>query len=111
MEHDHGKQGKRKGQQVSIHQQDADIHKIKAQKRRVAAESVNAGGDQPGLVLIGDPRPPAVLHAQNGAQEDPVAQHPDAEAGMIIAKGSPQRHPGAAARRNSNNAFILLSPV
>ena len=87
MQHHHGEQRKAERQQVSVQQQDADVHEIKAEERRVAAEGVNAGGDQLRLVLVGDPRPPAVLHAKDRQQKDGVAQHPDAEAGEPRVRG------------------------
>ena len=46
VEHEDGKDRKTKRQQVSIQQQDTDIHEVKAEDRRVAAETVNAGCDQ-----------------------------------------------------------------
>ena len=51
VEHDDGKDRKAERQQVSIQQQDADIHGVKAGERRVAAETVNAGCDQLRFVL------------------------------------------------------------
>ena len=52
VEHDHCKQGKGQRQQISVHQQYAHILQVKAQKGRVAAVAVNAGGDQLGLCLL-----------------------------------------------------------
>lgn len=81
VEHDDGKDRKAERQQVSVQQQNTDIHKVKAEERRVAAETVNASCDQFCFILIGNTRPPAILHTQNGQQEDGIAQHPDAEGG------------------------------
>ena len=78
VEHDDGKERKTKHQQVSIQQQDTDIHEVKAEKRRVAAETVNAGGDKLCFILVGNTRPPAIFHAQDGQQEDRIAQYPAA---------------------------------
>ena len=50
MQHHHGEQRKAERQQVSVQQQDADVHEIKAEERRVAAETVNAFA--PGLVPV-----------------------------------------------------------
>ena len=87
VEHDDGKERKTKHQQVSIQQQDTDIHEVKAEERRVAAETVNASCDQFCFILVGNTRPPAILHTQNGQQEDGIAQHPDTEAGKSHARG------------------------
>ena len=81
VENDDGKGRKTERQQVSVQQQDTDIHEVKAKERRVAAEAVNASGDKPRFILVGNTRPPAVFHAQDGQQEDRIAQYPDAEAG------------------------------
>ena len=42
VDHDDGKDRKAERQQVSVQQQDTDIHEVKAEERRVAAETVNA---------------------------------------------------------------------
>lgn len=62
VEHDDGKDRKTKSQQVSIQQQDTDIHEVKAEERRVAAETVNASCDQFCFILVGNTRTPAILH-------------------------------------------------
>ena len=41
VEHDDGKDRKAERQQVSVQQQGTNIHEVKAEKRRVAAETVN----------------------------------------------------------------------
>ena len=69
MEHHHGEQRKAERQQVSVQQQDTDIHEVKAEERRVAAETVNAGGDKLRFILVGNTRPPAIFHAQNGKKK------------------------------------------
>ena len=46
VEHDDGKDRKAKRQQVSVQQQGTNIHEVKAEKRRVAAETVNTGCDK-----------------------------------------------------------------
>ena len=63
VEHDNGKYGKAERQQVSVQQQDTEIHEVKAEKRRVAAETVNAGRNQLRFILVGNTRPLAILHA------------------------------------------------
>ena len=75
VEHDDGKDRKTERQQVPVQQQDTDIHKVKAEEGRVAAETVNAGRDQLRFILVGNTRPPTILHAQNGQQEDRIAQY------------------------------------
>ena len=80
VEHDDREHGKAKHQGIAVHQQNADIHEIKAEERRVTAESINVGCEQLCFILVRNTRPPATLHAQNGQQEDRVAQHPNAKA-------------------------------
>lgn len=87
VEHDDGKGRKTERQQISVQQQDTDIHEVKAEERRVAAETVNAGCDKLRFILVGNTRPPASLHAQDGQQEDRIAQYPDAEAGKPCVRG------------------------
>ena len=81
VQHDDGKDGEHPRQQVAEHEQHADILQVKAQKRRIAAEGVDAVRHQLRFVLIGDAGPPAVLHAQDGEQKDQIAEHADAESG------------------------------
>ena len=75
MEHDDGKGRNTERQQVSVQQQGTDIHEVKAEKRRVAAETVNTGRDKLRFILVGNTRPPAIFHAQDGQQEDRIAQY------------------------------------
>ena len=124
VEHDDGKGRKAERQQISIQQQDTDIHEVKAEERRIAAETVNAGRDQLRFILVGDTRPPAVFHAQDGQQEDDVAQHPDAKAGepCVCGKIAPAESngeklcDGRAQRCNAHqhfdrvNGFFLSAP-
>ena len=69
VEHDDGKDRKAERQQVSVQQQG------KAEKRRVAAETVNTGRDKLRFILVGNTRLPAIFHAQDGQQEDRIAQY------------------------------------
>ena len=124
VEHDDGKDRKAERQQVSVQQQDTDIHEVKAEERRVTAKTVNAGRDQLRFILVGDTRPPTILHAQNGQQEDGIAQYPDAEAGEPRACGkmAPAESDGEklcngrTQRRNAHqhfdrvNRFFLSAP-
>ena len=124
VEHDDGKDRKAERQQVSVQQQDTDIHEVKAEKRRVAAETVNTGRDKLRFILVGNTRPPAIFHAQDGQQEDRIAQHPDAEAGEPCACGkiAPAESDGEklcdgrTQRRNAHqhfnrvNGFFLSAP-
>ena len=43
VEHDDGKDRKAERQQIPVHQQGTDIHEVKAEERRGAAETVNTG--------------------------------------------------------------------
>ena len=52
-----------------------NIHEVKAEKRRVAAETVNTGRDKLRFILVGNTRLPAIFHAQDGQQEDRIAQY------------------------------------
>ena len=124
MEHDDGKDRKTERQQVPVQQQDTDIHKVKAEEGRVAAETVNAGRDQLRFILVGNTRPPTILHAQNGQQEDRIVQHPDTEAGkshacgkIVPVKGDGEKLCyGRTQRRNAHqhfnrvNGFFLSAP-
>ena len=75
MKHDDGKGRNAERQQISVQQQDTDIHEVKAEERRVAAETVNAGRDKLRFILVGNTRLPAIFHAQDGQQEDRIAQY------------------------------------
>ena len=75
VEHDDGKDRKAERQQVSVQQQGTNIHEVKAEKRRVAAETVNTGRDKLRFILVGNTRLPAIFHAQDGQQEDRIAQY------------------------------------
>mgnify|MGYP004704233749 CR=1 FL=1 len=57
MQHNHSKSGKAEGQQISVHQKHADIHKIKAQECRIAAIPINTGGNKISLIFVRDTRP------------------------------------------------------
>ena len=52
-----------------------NIHEVKAEKRRVAAETVNTGRDKLRFILVGNTRLPAIFHAQDRQQEDRIAQY------------------------------------
>ena len=124
VEHDNGKYRKAERQQIFVQQQDTDIHEVKAEERRVAAETVNASCDQLRFILVRNTRPPAILHAQDGQQEDDVAHHPDAEAGKPCIRGkmAPAESDGEklcdrrTQRRNAHkhfdrvNGFFLSAP-
>ena len=75
VEHDDGKDRKAERQQVSVQQQGTNIHEVKAEKRRVAAETVNTGRDKLRFILVGNTRLPAIFHAQDGQQEYRIAQY------------------------------------
>ena len=75
VEHDDGKDRKAERQQVSVQQQGTNIHEVKAEKRRVAAETVNTVRDKLRFILVGNTRPPVIFHAQDGQQEDRIAQY------------------------------------
>lgn len=81
VQHDDREKRKRRRQRVEVQKQNADVHKIKAEKRRVAAEAVYAGRNKLRFVRIRDPRPPAVLHTDNGEQKDEIAEQSRTEAG------------------------------
>lgn len=68
-------------QRITVHQQHADVHKVKAEKCRIAAITVNTCRDQLCFVLVRNARPPVILHAQYGEQKDGIAQHSGAKAG------------------------------
>ena len=75
------KNGEHPCQQVSVHQEYTNVHKVKAEKRRIAAVPVNTTCHKLRSVAVWDTGPPTVLHADNGEQEDQVAKHADAEPG------------------------------
>lgn len=81
MQRHHGKCRKEPCQQIAVHQQNAEIHHIKTEKCRIAAESVNTACDQLRFILVGYACSPAILHAKDGEQKNLITQHSNAEAG------------------------------
>ena len=85
VQHDNRKQGKEQCQRIEIHQQNPDIHKIKAQKCRIAAEFVNAACDKFGFVLAGNSGTPAVPHADDRGKENQISEDSRTKAGEASA--------------------------
>ena len=85
MQHDDCKQGKEQCQRIEIHQQNPDIHKIKTQKCRIAAEFVNAACDKLGFVLVGYSGTPAVPHADDRGKENQISEYSCTKAGEASA--------------------------
>ena len=56
MKHQNGKQREKGGERIEIHQKHVDIHKIKAEKRGIAAELINSVRHYLGFILIGNAR-------------------------------------------------------
>ena len=85
VQHDDRKQGKEQCQRIEIHQQNPDIHKIKAQKYRIAAEFVNAACGKFGFVLAGNSGTPAVPHADDRGKENQISEDSRTKAGETSA--------------------------
>ena len=81
VQHNDRKNGKHSCQQVAVHQEYTNVHKIKAEKRRIAAVPVNSVCHKLRSASLRNTCPPTVLHAENGEQENQVAEYADAEPG------------------------------
>ena len=87
MQHDDGEQRKHRRERVAVQKQNTEILQVKAKKRRVATDFVNARRDERGLVFVRDAGAPAVPHADNGEKKEQVAEQSDEKTGKACARG------------------------
>ena len=116
MQHHNGKHRKRHGQQIAVHQHHTDIHEVKAEKGRIAAEPIDAGCDQLCAILIRDARPPAILHTENGKEKNQITEHSGDKAGKarLCRKAAPAKRYGHKLRDHNgqrSNAHQQLHRV
>lgn len=109
MQHHNGKHRKRHGQQIAVHQHHTDIHEVKAEKGRIAAELIDAGCDQLCAILIRDARPPAILHTENGKEKNQITEHSGDKAGKarLCRKAAPAERYGHMYFKENHHTAIV----
>ena len=112
MQHHNGKHRKRHGQQVTVHQHHTDIHEVKAEKGRIAAEPIDAGCDQLCAILIRDARPPAILHTENGKEKNQITEHSGDKAGKacVCRKAAPAERYGHKLHDHKQSNLLMQVP-